>query len=116
MPGAKLSLKNLISEMGFYEKLPEYKACVKFLEATKPKAKQKEEEAMETISSVSLADSPQKKQDMKVLVTNIHSKKIENTESDHKRDDLEEHQEKQQKEDQYDEEIQPEVRKYKETV
>ena len=78
--------------------------------------KQKEEQAMETIVLVSPADSPQKKQDMGVLVTNIHSKKIENTESDHKRDDIEEHQEKQLKEYQDDEKIQQEVRKYKETV
>ena len=55
-----------------------------------------------------------KKQDIEFLVvTNIHNKKIENSEADHKKDDLEEQQEKQQKEEQDDEEIQQAVGKEK---
>ena len=33
------SLKSLIQEMGFFEKTPEYKACVRFIQAISPKHK-----------------------------------------------------------------------------
>ena len=36
-PDRKPSLKSLISEMGFHEKSPEYQACVKMLDAIRPK-------------------------------------------------------------------------------
>ena len=87
--------------MGFHEKSPEYQACVKFLEAIKPKQKKEEHQQIEIIDLVFPAESPRKKQNMEVLVvTNIPTKELANTEPDDKRDDLEEHQEKQQKDDQ----------------
>ena len=62
---------------------------------------------MEIIDLVSSSERLQKIEDNEVLVVaNVHNKSVENTEGDHKRDDLEEHQEKHQKKDQDDEEIQ----------
>ena len=95
------NLKSLISEIGFHEKLPENKACVQFLEAIRPKSKEEDNQTTEIVDLVSPVESPQKTQIIGVLVvTNIQNQKLTNVEPDDRRDELEEHQEKHNKDDQ----------------
>ena len=100
-PELKSSLSSLISEMGFHEKSPEYKACVQFLEAIRPKSEEEDNQKREISHLVSTAESPQKTENMEVLVvTNFQNKKLTNLDHDDRRDDLEEHQEQQNKDEQ----------------
>ena len=55
---AKPGLKALIQEMGFTDKTPEYQACMNFLEAIRPKNKEKTTD--EIIDLISSDDSPNK--------------------------------------------------------
>ena len=77
--------------MGFHEKSPEYQACVKLLDAIRPEDKT---DTAEIVDLVSPAESPAKSTDIDVLSVTT----IQNVEE--RRDNLEEHQEKQNKEDQ----------------
>ena len=44
------SLKSLIQEMGFPEKIPQYQACVKFIEAISPKNNKKQTDLVDLTS------------------------------------------------------------------
>ena len=72
--------------MGFYEKSPEYQACVKFLKTIRP---QDRTDTTEIVDLVSPAESPAKSTDIDVYKL---------TKCGGKRDDSEEQQEKQNNE------------------
>ena len=66
--------------MGFHEKSWEYKACVQFLEAIRPKSKEEEQQSAEIVDLVSPAESPEK-QNMEVLViANIQNTYVDSDE------------------------------------